>query len=221
MNLALFDLDNTLLAGDSDYEWAQFLIDQGVLERGPYEAANDRFYQQYKDGNLDIHEFLDFQLRPLALHPRAQLEQWHAQFMRSRILPIILPKARALIREHLSQGDLCAVITATNAFITAPIARELGVPHLIATEAEMRDGAYTGKPAGVPCFQSGKLTRMRQWLAQQKLAWDRFPISSFYSDSRNDIPLLEQVSRPVAVDPDPVLAAHARIRGWIVMSLRD
>jgi HAD superfamily hydrolase (TIGR01490 family) len=221
VNLALFDLDNTLLDGDSDYEWAQFLIDRGVLERGPYEAANDRFYQQYKDGTLDIHEFLDFQLRPLSLHPRAQLDAWHREFMASRIRPIMLAKARELVDGHLGRGDVCAVITATNSFITAPIAREFGVPHLIATEPEERDGVFTGRPAGVPCFQAGKIVRMEQWLGAQGLGWDAFGQSTFFSDSRNDLPLLEKVTRPVAVDPDPVLADRARERGWPIISLRD
>ena len=221
MDLALFDLDNTLLAGDSDYEWAQFLIDQGVLERGPYEAANDRFYRQYKDGTLDIYEFLDFQLQPLALHSQAQLERWHDEFMQTRIRPMMLDKARALVATHRGRGDLCAIITATNSFITAPIAREFGLAHLIATEPEMRDGRYTGKCAGVPCFQHGKLLRMEQWLSQQGLDWRSFAQSWFFSDSRNDMPLLEKVTRPVAVDPDPVLEAAARERGWPVISLRS
>jgi HAD superfamily hydrolase (TIGR01490 family) len=221
MDLALFDLDNTLLAGDSDYEWAQFLIDQGVLERGPYEAANDRFYHQYKDGTLDIHEFLDFQLEPLARHSREQLERWHEQFMETRIRPMILDKARELVDRHRGRNDLCAIITATNSFITAPIAREFGVPHLIATEPEMRDGRYTGKCSGEPCFQRGKLLRMEQWFAQCGLAWDSFPQSWFFSDSRNDLPLLEKVTNPVAVDPDPVLQSRARERGWPIISLRS
>jgi HAD superfamily hydrolase (TIGR01490 family) len=220
VNLALFDLDNTLLDGDSDYEWAQFLIDQGVLERGPYEAANDRFYQQYKDGTLDIHEFLEFQLRPLSLHPREQLDAWHREFMATRIRPIMLAAARGLVSGHLDRGDTCVIITATNSFITAPIAREFGVPHLIATEPEMRGGGYTGRPAGVPCFQQGKIVRMDEWLARQGLGWHSFAESTFFSDSRNDLPLLEKVTRPVAVDPDPVLAARARERGWPIISLR-
>jgi HAD superfamily hydrolase (TIGR01490 family) len=221
MDLALFDLDNTLLAGDSDYEWAQFLIDQGVLERGPYEAANDRFYQQYKDGTLDIYEFLDFQLQPLARHSQQELERWHEQFMHTRIRPIILERARALVDAHRQRGDLCAIVTATNSFITGPIAREFGVSELIATEPERRDGRYTGRPAGVPCFQAGKLIRIEEWLAQRALAWSAFGDSWFFSDSRNDVPLLEKVTRPVAVDPDAVLEAHARRRGWPIISLRN
>jgi HAD superfamily hydrolase (TIGR01490 family) len=219
-DLALFDLDNTLLEGDSDYEWAQFLIDQGVLERGPYEAANDRFYQQYKDGTLDILEFLDFQLRPLSLHPPEQLADWHREFMATRIRPIMLDKARELVKGHLERGDLCAIVTATNSFITTPIAHAFGVDHLIATEPEVRDGRYTGKPSGIPCFQAGKIARMHDWLSRLGLDWSSFPRTSFYSDSRNDLPLLEKVSRPVAVDPDSVLEARARERGWPIISLR-
>ncbi len=220
MNLALFDLDNTLLAGDSDYEWAQFLIDAGVLERETYEAANLRFYAQYKAGTLDIYEFLDFQLAPLARHTEEQLARWHAQFMRERILPIVLDKARALVAEHLGRGDLCAIVTATNSFVTAPIAREFGIEHLLATEPEMVAGRYTGKHAGTPCFQEGKVTRLLAWLGSRGARLDEFSESSFYSDSRNDVPLLESVTRPVAVDPDEALAALAGHRGWPVMSLR-
>lgn len=220
MNLALFDLDNTLLAGDSDYEWAQFLIDAGVLERGTYEAANLRFYEQYKAGTLDIHEFLDFQLAPLARYGAEELAQWHAEFMRERILPIVLDKARALVAEHLGQGDLCAIVTATNSFVTAPIAREFGVAHLLATEPEIIAGRYTGKLSGTPCFQQGKVERLRAWLDSRGTRLDAFPESCFYSDSRNDIPLLESVTRPVAVDPDDTLADVARRRGWPIMSLR-
>ena len=220
MNLALFDLDNALLAGDSDYEWAQFLIDRGILERETYEAENLRFYEQYKSGTLDIYEFLDFQLAPLACHTSEQLARWHEEFMRERILPIVLDKGRALVAAHKSSGDLCAIITATNSFVTAPIAREFGIDHLLATEPEFRGGRYTGKPAGVPCFQHGKVTRLNAWLADRRTPLESFEQSSFYSDSRNDLPLLEAVTHPVAVDPDPTLAEIAHSRKWPVMSLR-
>src|SRR3954467_11051507 len=165
MNLVLFDLDNTLLAGDSDFEWAQFLIEQGVLDRELYEARNQHFYDQYKAGTLDIREFLDFQLKPLARHPRTVLDAWHAQFMAQKILPIIRDSARALVERH--RGDLCALVTATNSFVTAPIAREFGIEHLIATEPEQRDGEFTGKVTQIPCFREGKVTRLQAWLAQQ------------------------------------------------------
>ena len=220
MNLALFDLDNTLLAGDSDYEWAQFLIEQDVVDPEVYKAGNDRFYRQYMDGTLDIHEFLDFQLAPLARHPREQLEDWRVRFMAAKIRPIMLDKARDLLRHHGSRGDLCAIITATNSFITRPIAEEFGVPNLIATEPEVKDGRFTGKSAGVPCFREGKPRRVEEWLLGQGRRLDEFAESLFFSDSRNDVPLLEMVNRPVAVDPDPVLADTARRRGWTIMSLR-
>lgn len=221
MDLALFDLDNTLLAGDSDYEWAQFLIDRGVLDRATYEAANDRFYEQYKAGTLDIYEFLDFQLAPLARYPRAELDAWHADFMTTKIRPMIGAAARRLVAEHLGAGRLCAIVTATNSFVTAPIAREFGVPHLIATEPEARDGAFTGKVAGIPAFRAGKVARLEQWLASLGRTLTGFDASWFYSDSHNDLPLLELVRHPVAVDPDDTLRAAAAERGWPVISLRE
>src|SRR5258706_14290002 len=165
MRLALFDLDNTLLAGDSDYEWGQFLVDRGVLDRRSYEAQNQAYYDQYKAGTLDIHEFLGFALRPLAEHQPADLERWPGEFMVSRIRPLIGEPARALVREHRDAGDLCAIITATNRFVTAPIAGEFGVPPLIATEPESRGGRFTGRVAGTPCFREGKGARLGEWLA--------------------------------------------------------
>jgi HAD superfamily hydrolase (TIGR01490 family) len=220
MKLCLFDLDNTLLAGDSDYEWGQFLIDQGVLAREQYEAQNAEFFEQYKAGTLDIHEFLGFALRPLAAHTPQELERWHAEFMRSRIAPMIGAPARALVRRHLDAGELCAVVTATNSFVTAPIAREFGVPHLVATEPERVAGRFTGRVAGTPCFRNGKIERVEAWLASLGHRLEQFAHSAFYSDSHNDLPLLERVTRPVAVDPDATLAAEAKLRGWPVISLR-
>jgi HAD superfamily hydrolase (TIGR01490 family) len=221
MRLALFDLDNTLLAGDSDFEWAQFLIEQGVLDREVYEARNLEFYQQYRDGTLDIHEFLDFQLKPLSRHPRSQLDAWHLEFMRRRIRPIILPRAQALVRRHLDAGDLCAIVTATNSFVTAPIAREFGIGHLLATEPGQSGAEFTGAVAGIPCFREGKVARLEHWLAGRGLGLGAFAESRFYSDSLNDLPLLSRVSHPVAVDPDDTLRAHALGHGWPVISLRD
>lgn len=220
MNLALFDLDNTLLAGDSDYEWAQFLIDQGVLERNTYEERNNHFYDQYKAGTLDIFEFLNFQLAPLTQYSREQLDLWHREFMRTRILPIMLDKARALVAQHLERGDLCAIVTATNSFITAPIASAFGIPHLIATEPEQSGDRFTGKPAGTPCFREGKITCLENWLAGRGRTLESFGESAFFSDSRNDLALLERVTRPVAVDPDPVLEQMAKQRGWQILSLK-
>ena len=220
MNLALFDLDNTLLACDSDYEWGQFLVDRGVLERSAYEAQNAAFYEQYKAGTLDIHEFLGFALRPLAAHTPEDLERWHAGFMAARIRPAMTAASRALVRRHLDAGDLCAVVTATNSFVTGPIAREFGVLHLVATEPERVAGRFTGRVAGLPCFKEGKIARVEQWLAGQGRGLREFAQSTFYSDSHNDLPLLELVSHPVAVDADPKLAAVARERGWPAVSLR-
>jgi len=213
VKLGLFDLDNTLLSGDSDYEWGQFLVDRGVLARGEYEAQNAAFFEQYKDGSLDIHEYL-------AEHAPQDLARWHAEFMRERILPMITPQARALVRRHLEAGELCAIVTATNSFVTAPIAREFGVPNLIATEPEAKAGRFTGRVEGTPCFREGKIRRVDGWLAGQGRRLEDFDDSHFYSDSHNDLPLLERVRRPVAVDPDPRLAAEAARRGWPVISLR-
>ena len=218
MRLALFDLDNTLLAGDSDFEWAQFLIAQGVLDREVYEARNQQFYDQYKAGTLDIHEFLDFQLKPLARHDRAQLDAWHADFMRSRILAMVAPGTPALLERH--RDAVRVIITATNSFVTRPIASHLGVEHLIATEPEQIDGAFTGQVSGLPSFRDGKVRRLDQWLAERGQTWADVEDSWFYSDSLNDLPLLERVRHPVAVDPDPTLRAHAEARGWTVLSLR-
>jgi HAD superfamily hydrolase (TIGR01490 family) len=220
MRLALFDLDNTLLAGDSDYEWGQFLVERGILERDEYEAQNRTYYEQYVAGTLDIHEYLGFALRPLAAHAPEDLARWHADFMQSRILPMLGAPARALVRRHLERGDLCAIITATNSFVTAPIAREFGVAHLIATEPERVNGRFTGRVQGTPCFREGKVRRLDEWLGALGRRLDEFAESSFYSDSHNDLPLLERVSRPVAVDPDAALGAEAARRGWERLSLR-
>lgn len=221
MKLALFDLDNTLLAGDSDYEWGQFLVDRGVLDAAEYEAQNREFYAQYVAGSLDIHEFLGFALRPLAEHEPGDLDRWHAVFMRTRILPMIGDQARALVARHRDGGDLCAIVTATNSFVTGPIAREFGVTHLIATEPESVQGRFTGRVAGTPCFREGKIRRVGDWLDGLGLSLANFTSSTFYSDSHNDVPLLERVTQPVAVDPDQQLEAEARRRGWPVISLRQ
>ena len=218
MKLALFDLDNTLLDGDSDYAWAQFLIEEGVLHPGEYNAKNDYFYERYKDGTLDIHEFLDFQLAPIARRPRAQLDAWHNEFMQRKIRPMILPKAPALIAKH--SDALTAIVTATNRFITRPIADELGVPNLIATDIDERDGVFTGKPRGTPTFREGKIERVIEFLASKGHRLEDYE-SWFYSDSLNDLPLLERVTHPVAVDPDETLRTHAGERGWPVISLRS
>ena len=220
MNLALFDLDNTLLAGDSDFEWAQFLIEQRVLDREVYEARNVEFYEQYKAGTLDIHEFLDFQLKPLSRHPRSQLDAWHREFMEKRMLRLIALGAHDLINRHMLSGDLCIIITATNSFVTAPIARALGISNLIATEPEYKDGEFTGQVSGLPCFREGKIARLESWLDEHNLTWLSFLESWFYSDSLNDLPLLNKVTHPVAVDPDATLKSHAERNAWPIISLR-
>jgi HAD superfamily hydrolase (TIGR01490 family) len=216
--LAIFDLDNTLLNGDSDHLWGVFLAEQGIVDGEWYERENDRFYQEYKEGRLDIFEFLRFSLKPLSEHSPAQLQLWHQTFMQEKIEPILLPAARALVERHRAAGDTLLIITATNAFVTAPIAAAFGVEHLIATEPEMVDGRYTGNVAGTPCFREGKVTRLNQWLGRHRLD---LAGSSFYSDSHNDLPLLQRVEHPVAVDPDATLARHARERGWPIITLRE
>ena len=220
MNLALFDLDNTLLISDSDFEWAQFLIEQRVLDREVYEARNLEFYEQYKAGTLDIHKFLDFQLKPLSRHSRIQLDVWHNEFMAKIILPLIAPGAHELINKHMLEGDLCIIITATNRFVTAPIAQALGVNNLIATEPEQKNGEFTGQVSGTPCFREGKITRLENWLDKHNLTWLSFLESWFYSDSLNDMPLLNKVTRPVAVDPDTTLKSYAEKKSWPIISLR-
>lgn len=220
MNLALFDLDNTLLTGDSDFEWSQFLIDQGVLDRELFEAKNLEFYEQYKAGTLDIHVFLDFQLKPLSRHSRKELDQWHQDFMRKKIHPMMSSAGKKLVASHREAGDICVIITATNSFVTAPIAKEYGVEFLIATEPEQKNGEFTGNVYGVPSFREGKITRLEAWMAQRGWNWGSFELTSFYSDSLNDLPLLSYVKNPVAVDPDDTLRKHAEQCGWRIISLR-
>jgi HAD superfamily hydrolase (TIGR01490 family) len=220
VELILFDLDHTLLDGDSDYAWAQFLIDKQVLDREVYEARNARFFEQYKDGTLDIQAFLDFQLKPLSRHPRRQLDEWHLEFMARDILPMITPRARKLVDEALAASEYVVIITATNRFVTAPIAHEFRVPHLIATEPEEINGEFTGHAVGTPSFREGKVTRLEAWLAERGLGWQSFSASRFYSDSLNDLPLLQKVTHPAAVDPDDTLRAHAERQRWPIMSLK-
>ena len=217
MALALFDLDNTLLNGDSDYLWGQFLVERGIVDGSFYESENQRFYDQYLQGSLDIHEFLRFQLEPLARHNRLQLESWRADYLQEKIIPILLDKARKLIDSHRDQGDETVIITATNRFITEPIANYFGVHTLLATEPEMKDGQYTGGVNGTPCFQEGKVENLQTWLKHNGRSLED---SWFYSDSHNDLPLLELVDHPVAVNPDDRLAAIADKRDWPVISLR-
>lgn len=217
MSLAIFDLDNTLLGGDSDYLWGEFLVAQGRVDGANYARQNQCFYDDYEAGILDIYAYQSFMLQPLVGHPLEELHAWREQFMVEQIRPILLPKAYALLDQHRAAGATLLIITATNRFLTAPIAEQLGVPHLLATEPELRDGRYTGGIVGVPCFQQGKVQRLQSWLDERGMDLSD---SWFYSDSHNDLPLLEQVTHPVAVDPDPNLASIAQARGWSIISLR-
>jgi HAD superfamily hydrolase (TIGR01490 family) len=219
VSLAIFDLDNTLLAGDSDHAWGEYLVEQGAVDAATFRRDNDRYYAAYLEGTLDIYEFLEqHQLKPLAAHDRAQLDRWLADFVQRKIVSIIPPAARALVEKHRTNGDTLLIITATNRFITAPIAELFGIPHLIATEPEEIDGRFTGKVAGVPSYRDGKVTRLSDWLHEHQLSLDD---SWFYSDSHNDLPLLNRVSHPVAVNPDATLAEYARNRGWSTLNLRE
>jgi len=218
VSLAIFDLDNTLLDGDSDYLWGRFLVEKNLVDGEFYERENLRFLHEYEAGTLDILEFLEFSLKPLAEMDPEQLAALHRQFMTEKIQPIILPKARALLDKHRRAGDTLLIVTATNSFVTRPIADALGIEHLIATEPERIDGRYTGRVKGTPSFREGKVTRLEEWL---KAHGENLAGSWFYSDSHNDLPLLEMVEHPVAVDPDDTLADHARARGWPIISLRD
>lgn len=219
-NLALFDLDNTLLAGDSDYNWSLFLISEGLLDATQHKARNEQFYEDYKNGSLDIYAFLKFQLQPLSQHPKAFLDTLHQKYMQTVIRPMMTQKAQALVDAHKAKGDLCMVITATNSFVTKPIATAYGIEHLIGTDPEMVDGQFTGGVSGTPSFQQGKVTRLNDWLAARGQTLADFDTSHFYSDSHNDLPLMKLVTHPVAVDADPTLTAHAQAHGWPIISLR-
>ena len=218
MSLAIFDLDNTLLSIDSDHAWGEFLLEQGAVDPVAYREANERFMADYNAGTLDMAAFLEMALKPLAENTPEQLAAWHQQFMASKIEPHILPKAEELLARHRTKGDTMLIITATNRFITGPIAERLGVDNLIAVEPEMVDGRYTGRVDGVPSYREGKVIRLQAWLEAQDLTMDG---AWFYSDSHNDLPLLEKVDHPVAVDPDDTLRKVAEERNWRIMSLRD
>ncbi|WKD27092.1 HAD-IB family hydrolase [Halomonas sp. KG2] len=218
MSLAIFDLDNTLISIDSDHAWGEFLLEQGAVDPVAYREANERFMADYNAGTLDMAAFLEMALKPLAENTPEQLAAWHQQFMVSKIEPNILPKAEELLARHRTKGDTLLIITATNRFITAPIASRLGVDDLIAVDPEIVDGRYTGRVTGTPSYREGKVTRLKQWLEGQEFTMDG---AWFYSDSHNDLPLLEQVEHPVAVDPDDTLRKVAEERQWRIMSLRD
>lgn len=218
MTLAIFDLDNTLIGGDSDNLWGQFVCERGLVDGDDFAARNEQFYQDYKSGTLDIQAYLRFALSTLVGHARAELDAWHKDFMTSMIEPILLPKAEQLIASHRARDHDLVIITATNEFITRPIANLLGIPELIACEGEIVSGYYTGEPHGVPSYHAGKVIRLNDWLARRGLSIEG---AFFYSDSFNDLPLLELVDNPVAVDPDDRLRARAEAEGWPVISLRD
>ncbi|MFC3284820.1 histidinol-phosphatase [Litchfieldella rifensis] len=217
MSLAIFDLDNTLLGIDSDHAWGEFLLEQGAVDPISYREANERFLRDYEDGTLDIHAFLAVALKPLADNTPEQLAAWHQQFMASKIEPNILPKGEELLARHRAHGDTLLIVTATNRFITGPIAERLGVDHLIAVEPEIVAGRYTGRVSGTPSYREGKVVRIEEWLTGKELTLDD---AWFYSDSHNDLALLERVDHPVAVDPDDLLRQEAKARGWRIISLR-
>ena len=217
MKLAIFDLDNTLIGGDSDYLWGQFLCEHGILESASHRQAHQRYYEDYKAGKLDIHEFLEFQLEPLAGVEPDVLSKRRAEYLEEKIKPIMLDKAGKLIADHRQQGHELLIITATNRFITEPIAGLLQIGNLIASEGEIINGRYTGKASGIPSYAEGKVTRLKQWLQEKNYSPEE---QWFYSDSHNDLPLLRIVENPVAVDPDEILHAEAEKQGWPIISLR-
>lgn len=216
MSLAIFDLDHTLLRGDSDHAWGAFLVDRGLVDKDFYQRENERYYAQYKAGTLNIVEFLAFALAPISRIDRATLDAWHTEFMRIKILPMITPPARALVEQHRARGDTLLIITATNRFVTGPIAREFGIEHLLATDPETLNGCFTGRIVGTPCYRDGKVTRLREWMTRHGQTLDD---SWFYSDSHNDLPLLEVVTNPVAVNPDDVLRNVATQKHWTIITL--
>ncbi len=218
MALAIFDLDNTLLGGDSDYLWGEYLVENKLVNTVDYQSTNQHFYEQYVAGSMDIFEFSAFQFKPLADNSIVTLEQWREDYLIKKIEPIILVQAKALIEKHRQQNDTLMIITATNSFITTPIANKLGIPNLIATEPEVIDGHFTGEVSGCPSYQEGKVTRLQDWLKDTQHSLDG---SYFYSDSHNDLPLLELVEYPFAVDPDPELKVIAQERRWPIISLRQ
>jgi len=220
LNLALFDLDNTILAGDSDYNWSRFLIQEGYLDGAIHAEKNEKFYADYKAGTLDIFAFVEFQFKPLARNPRTVLNQLLKKYVEEVIKPMITEKARALVKRHQDEGDLIIVITATNSFITKPIAELFGIKNLIGTDPEEKEGEFTGKVSGLPSFKEGKVTRLEAWLKGKNLSLASFEKSYFYSDSHNDLPLMQKITHPVAVDSDDILSEYAKSKGWPQISLR-
>jgi HAD superfamily hydrolase (TIGR01490 family) len=222
MNLALFDLDHTILPIDSDHEWGNFLAATGAIDAAAFKKSNDEWYAQYQAGTLDPVKYLEFALSTLARFPRSQLDQWHIRFMQQVVEPALLPAARALVQKHLDAGDLVAIVTATNAFVTGPIAKAFNVEHLIAARPEMLpDGSLTGKLLGTPTYAEGKVTHTNAWLERMGKTLADFERSYFYSDSQNDIPLMSLVTDPVATNPNAKLKAHALAHGWPILTIFD
>jgi HAD superfamily hydrolase (TIGR01490 family) len=217
LGLAIFDLDNTLIAGDSDYLWGRYLIEHGHVDETYYESENLRFYDEYKAGTLDIFEFLRFSLKPLSEHSMNELLQWRSDFFTEKIQPVMLEKAHTLIDKHRKQGNTILVITATNSFVTLPVIQAYGIDHFLATDPECIDNQFTGNVSGTPTFQHGKVIRYQQWLQENNLSFNK---TWFYSDSHNDLPLLEVVDHPIAVDADPELKQVALMKNWQQISLR-
>lgn len=221
MKLALFDLDHTLINGDSDTSWANYLMTRGVLDPVKHKAQSDTFYQHYLEGGLDIQAWLRFQLEPLSRYPLETLHAWRRDFVETCIRPLVLEEGLKAIARHRDDGAEVVMITATNDFVTEPIAELLGVSVLIATQAEReQDGRYTGRPYGTPSFREGKIARLNEWLSQQGKSLTQYSDTWFYSDSHNDIPLLSMVKTPVAVNPDATLLNHARQLGWAVADFK-
>jgi HAD superfamily hydrolase (TIGR01490 family) len=217
MALAIFDLDNTLIAGDSDHSWGQFLVVENIVDHQHYKTMNDKFYADYESGCLDILAYLEFSLEPLTRLSMENLQSLHKKFMRNVINPMKLQQAADLINRHQQAGDRLLVITSTNRFIVEPICKSLGIDEIIATDLEIIDNKYSGKVRGTPTFKEGKVTRFHQWLEAQKLSNNG---SYFYSDSINDMPMLLEVDHPIAVDPDSALRKEAESRHWKIISLR-
>lgn len=217
MALAIFDLDNTLIAGDSDHSWGEFLVTQQLVDKAHFQQVNDQFYADYVAGNLDIYAYLEFSLQPLTTMTIAELALLHEQFMQRVIKPMQLPKAQALLQQHRDAGDRLLIITSTNRFVVEPICHSLGITEILASEAEIIHGRYTGKTLGVPTYKEGKVTRLNSWLEEHH---ESLAGSWFYSDSINDLPLLLKVEHPVAVDPCPALRQVAEQKNWPIISLR-
>ena len=211
MALAIFDLDKTLIGGDSDFLWGEFLSEIGAVDADTYQIKNQYFFDQYALGKLNINEYLEFCLEPLSLNSRTTLDEWHQRFMQAKIEKILLPKAQAIIDKHKAQGDTILVITATNSFVTGPIVKRYGIDNLLATNPEVKNGKFTGKVEGEPCFQKGKIAHLDRWLEQ---TGEDMTGSYFYSDSHNDLPMLELVDNPVVVHGDETLQKVAKERGW-------